>query len=232
MIERVPSGIPGLDQLLGGGFVKRRHTLVCGGPGTGKTTLGFEFLYRGANKYGDKGLFLSLEQSPARVVESAKNLFHKWDWDKQLEENILVTRLPIEDFKDTHQLIKEYVEKNNVKRVVIDSLTIMRLYFRNEDAYRNNLYELMNFMAEMDCTSLMTLEKTVNKRTSAQYQIEEFISDGVINLYHVPKERDRVRVLEIIKMRDTDHSTRLSPFKITSEGLMISPDAQMFGNID
>ena len=86
MISRVPSGIPGLDQLLGGGFVRRRHTIVCGGPGTGKTTLGFEFLYKGAANYKEKGLYLSLEQSPERVVEGAKNLFNKWDWDKNLKK--------------------------------------------------------------------------------------------------------------------------------------------------
>ncbi len=232
MIERVPTGIVGLDQLLGGGFVKRRHTLICGGPGTGKTTLGFEFLYRGASEFNDRGLFLSLEQSPRRVVEMAKNLFSKWDWDKHLEQDIMVTRVPLEDFNHIHDIIREYVEKNDVKRIFLDSLSLLRLYFRNEDAYRNNLYELLNFLGDVDCTSLLSLEKAVNKRSSTQYQIEEFIADGIINLYFVPKERDRVRVLEILKMRDTDHSTRLSPFKITPEGLMISPEAQMFGNID
>ncbi|MBU0762808.1 MAG: hypothetical protein KKD39_07255 [Candidatus Altiarchaeota archaeon] len=232
MIERVPSGIPGLDQLLGGGFVKKRHTIVCGGPGTGKTTLGFEYLYRGASQYKEKGLFMSLEQSPERIVEGAKNLFNKWEWDKHLGKNIMITRIPLDDFNNIQDLLREYVEGNNVKRIVIDSLTLLKLYFRNQDAYRKHLYELLNAMGEMECTSLMTLEKSVNKRTITQYEIEEFISDGIINLYFVPKERDRIRVLEILKMRDTDHSTRLSPFRITTDGLMISPEAQMFGNID
>ena len=232
MVERVPTGIPGLDELLGGGFVKRRHVVISGGPGSGKTTLGYEFLYRGAEQYGDKGLFVSLEQSPERVVEGAKALFSAWDWDKHLAEKIAVTRVQIDDFTHLQDIIGNYVKEQGVKRLVLDSLTLLRLYFRGEDAYRNNLYELLTFLGDLDCTTLLTLEKSINKRADSQYDLEEFVADGVINMYLVPKERDRLRVLEIVKMRDTNHSTRLSPFKITPDGLMISPDAQMFGEIE
>jgi KaiC/GvpD/RAD55 family RecA-like ATPase len=232
MMERVTTGIPGLDQLLGGGFVKRRHVVICGGPGTGKTTLGYEFLYRGASQYNEKGLFVSLEQSPRRVVEGAKALFSKWDWDAQLKDNIVVTRIQVDDFNHLQDIIGNYVNEQGVKRVVIDSLTLLRLYFRNEDAYRNNLYELLAFLSDLDCTTLLTLEKSANKRADAKYEMEEFVADGVINIYLVPKENDRLRVLEIVKMRDTNHSTKLCPFKITPDGLMINPDARMFGEVD
>ncbi len=232
MVDKVPTGIPGLDQLLGGGFVKRRHTIICGGPGSGKTTLAYEFLYRGAAEYGDKGLFLSLEQSPDRVVDGAKALFSNWDWDKYLDDMIKVTRIHVDDFSNIQDIIGDYVSNQGVSRIVIDSLTLLRLFFRSDDAYRNNLYELLTYIGNLDCTSLMTLEKSTNRRSDAEYQMEEFVADGIINLYLVPKERDRLRVLEIIKMRDTNHSTRLCPFKITSDGLMISPEAQMFGEVE
>ncbi len=232
MVERVQTGIPGLDELLGGGFIRRRHVVICGGPGTGKTTLAYEFLYRGAEQYGEKGLFVSLEQSPERVVDGAKALFSSWDWDRHLDSNIVVTRVQIDDFTHLQDIIGNYVKEHGVKRVALDSLTLLRLYFRGEDAYRNNLYELLTFLGDLDCTTLLTLEKAMNRRSDAQYDMEEFVADGVINMYLVPKERDRLRVLEIVKMRDTDHSTRLSPFKITPDGLMISPDAQMFGDIE
>jgi KaiC/GvpD/RAD55 family RecA-like ATPase len=230
--ERVPTGIPGLDELLGGGLVQRHSVIVSGGPGSGKTTFSYEFLYRGASQYNEKGLFVSLEQGTERVVKTAKELFKGWEWDRYLESHITITRIRIDDFNRLQDIIGQYVRENGVKRVVVDSLTLLRLYFRGEDAYRNNLYELMSYLADLDCTTVLTLEKSVNKRSEAVFDMEEFVADGVVNIYLVPKERDRLRVLEIVKMRDTDHSTRLCPFKITSEGLMISADAPMFGEVD
>ncbi len=230
-MERVPTGIEGLDELLNGGFVKKRHILVCGGPGTGKTTIGYEFLYRGAEKFSEKGLFISLEQPPDRVVEGAKALFTNWDWDTHLSGNLIFTRILRDDFDNLQQVIEGYVKEHDVKRVVIDSLTILKLYFRSDDAYRNNLYELLDFLGNLDCTSVLISEKSHTSRGDAVFDMEEFVADGVISLYLVPKERDRLRVLEIVKMRDVDHSTKLCPFKITSEGLLISPDAPMFRDV-
>lgn len=232
MVERVPTGITGLDELLGGGFVKKRHVIICGGPGSGKTTLGYEFLYRGAEQYNERGLFVSLEQSPERVVEGAKAVFNKWDWDKHLDSDIVVTRVQVDDLNHVQDIIGDYVKEHGVKRIVVDSLTLLRLYFRSDDAYRNNLYELLTFLGNLNCTALLTLEKSINRRADVNYDMEEFVADGVINMYLVPRERDRLRVLEIIKMRDTDHSTRLCPFKITSDGLMITPEARMFGEVE
>jgi KaiC/GvpD/RAD55 family RecA-like ATPase len=231
-LERVPTGIRGLDELLGGGFIQGHSIILCGGPGTGKTTLAYEFLYKGAAQYGEKGLFVSLEQGPERIVKSAKALFSAWEWDRYLDSHLTITRVKIDDFNRIKDIIGGYVQENNVKRVVLDSLTLLKLAFRGDDAYRNNLYELLMYLEDLDCTSLMTLEKSANRRSEARFDMEEFVSDGVINIYLVPKERDRLRVLEIIKMRDTNHSTKLCPFKITNEGLMISPEAPMFGEID
>ena len=229
-LERVLTGIEGLDKLLNGGFVRNRHIILSGGPGTGKTSFCYEFLYNGAENYGEKGLFISLEQSPERVVEGAKALFD-WDWDKHLGENIIFTRIRRDDFASLREIISSYVQQHGVKRVILDSLSILRLYFRDEDTYRNNLFELIEFLSELDCTSILVREAATNRREAAVYGLEEFVGDGVMNLYLIPKEADRVRVLEILKMRDTDHSSRLIPFKLTSEGIMLTPEAHMFGKV-
>ena len=208
------------------------RVLICGGPGSGKTTLLYEYLYRGAAQYNDKGLFVSLEQSPERLIKNAKALFSNWEWDRYLRSHITITRINIDDFNHLQDIIGNYVEKNGIRRVVIDSLTLLRLYFRADEAYRSNLFELLTYLGDLDCTCLLALEKSMSKRSEVKFDMEEFLADGVLNMYLIPKERDRLRVLEILKMRETNHSTRLCPFKITSEGIMISSDAQMFGDIE
>jgi KaiC/GvpD/RAD55 family RecA-like ATPase len=230
MVDRVLTGIEGLDKLLNGGLVKKRHVILCGGPGTGKTSFAYEYLYKGAELYDDKGLFLSLEQSPERVVEGAKTLL-KWDWDKHLDKNILFTRIVRDDFDSIIKVVEGYVKDHDVSRVVVDSLTLLKLYFRSDDAYRNHLFELLDFLGNLDCTTILTSEQSSNRREEARYGIEQFVGDGVINLYLVPKENDRLRVLEILKMRDTDHSSRLVPFKLTNDGIMISAEAHLFTDV-
>jgi len=224
-MERVPTGIAGLDEMLNGGFIKNRHVVVCGGPGTGKTSMGYEFLYKGAKDQGDKGLFISLEQSPDRVVAGAKALFEKWDWDKMLKENkILITRLDRDDFANLPEVIESYVKTKEVRRVVIDSCTLLQLYFRNEDSYRNIMYELLEFFSSLDCNVLMTAERSHTKRGESSFGMEEFIADGVVMLYSIPKDNKRFTAVEILKMRDTSHSTNLVPFKITKDGIIVYPN--------
>lgn len=231
MTERVKTGIEGLDELLNGGLVKNRHVILSGGPGCGKTTFGYEFLYKGAQEYGEKGLFMSLEQSPQRVVEGAKRIF-EFDWDKHLGENILVTRISRTDFDNLTKIVEGFVTEHDVKRVVVDSVTLLKLFFNDEDAYRNYLFDFLDFLGGLDCTSILPYEKSQTTREDNTYDIEEFVADGVINLYFIPRERDRLRVLEIMKMRETEHSSRLVPFKITENGIMINPEAPLFTDMD
>jgi circadian clock protein KaiC len=74
-MEKLRTGISGLDEMLNGGIPKKRHIAVFGGPGTGKTSLAFEYLYHGANEEDQNGLYLTLEESPEDIVENMKNQF-------------------------------------------------------------------------------------------------------------------------------------------------------------
>jgi len=231
-IKRAPFGIQGLDEMLHGGLVFGRSVLMTGGPGAGKTSFAYHFLFKGAEQFGEKGLFVSLEQPVERVVEGAKRLF-QWDWDSAIaEEKLVFTRIQRDDFNGLAQLIEGYVEQNEIRRVAIDNTALLRLFYRGEDAFRNHLYELIDSLATLECTTLLLSEKSYTKRGEASYGIEEFIADGVINLYLVPKETTRLRVLEITKMRDTKHSMNLVPFQITPQGIEVSPSAGLFTEVE
>nr|MDO8090125.1 ATPase domain-containing protein [Candidatus Sigynarchaeota archaeon] len=86
-VETVPSGIPGLDEMLNGGFPRGRAILVSGGPGTGKSILSAQFIYNGAHQHGIPGIIVSLEE-PAKTIKENLSSFG-WDLDKLIDENLL-----------------------------------------------------------------------------------------------------------------------------------------------
>ena len=223
MVDRVPTGIEGLDEMLGGGFLKKRHVLVIGGPGTGKTTFAMEFLYRGA-KLGDKGLFVMLEEKPEKFME---NLSQGLDWDLEGEVrrgNIELVSVDSFSWDRLSDVLQSYITRHKVKRVVIDTLTLLRLNTKDEFEFRRQLIGLIGFLEGLDCTVLFTAEAPYPTREGAVYALEEFIVDGVIALYNIPIKNERRRALEILKMRGVQHSDSMYPFKITKSGLVIYPE--------
>lgn len=218
-VKRITSGVEGLDQILKGGFPDRHQILVCGGPGTGKTLFGLQYLYMGAEK-GEQGLFISLEERPASIIENAKATFG-WDWDKHLGKKLTVTGIQKYNFENFSDTIQSYVEEHGAKRVVIDSATLLKLFFKSDFEYRKSLFELLDFLETLDCTVVVTSERSFTNREQAQFSIEEFVADGVIVLYSSPKGNERVRALEVLKMRGVNHKMNLVPFKITGKGLVV-----------
>ena len=220
-IPRVPTGIKGLDEMLGGGLLKKRHVLVTGGPGSGKTTFAMQFLYNGAEKFGDKGLFISLEEKSEKLVENLSQGFN-WDLEKHLREgNIVITTVDKFDWDTLTDMLQSYVTRHKVRRVVIDPLTILRLNTRDTFEFRRKLIGLLGFLENLDCTVLLTSESQSLTREASTYTLEEFVVDGVIVLYNIPVRNERRRALEIVKMRGVAHSNNIYPFKITPNGIVV-----------
>ncbi len=221
MAERVPTGITELDNMLGGGFLPKRNILVTGGPGTGKTTFCMEFLYRGAEQFNEKGLFVSLEEKQDRLVD---NLSQGLDWDlrKHIEGGAIVM-VTVENFSWEHlaDTLQAYITRHGVKRVVIDSLTLLKMNTKDPFEFRRNFIGLMGFLDNLDCTTIVTAESNFMTREKASYSLEEFIVDGVIVLYNLPIKNERRRALEILKMRGVKHSNSMFPFKITESGVVV-----------
>ncbi len=234
MRAKVPVGIEGVDKMLFGGIPKYNQVILAGGPGSGKTLFGFEFIYKGA-KLGEPGLFFSLEEQPQMILENVKEAFSEFtDLDKLIEEKKIV----IYDTSDIRAYLKNngegsmysfgklvsdiesVINATKAKRIVIDSLSLIKLLMPDELEYRNVSIDLVSTLRRLDITSLLIVEINTAEKSQIQFQPEFFIYDGIITMYSSGEEgANRALTLEIIKMRGTKHSRTTVPYEITSNGL-------------
>jgi KaiC/GvpD/RAD55 family RecA-like ATPase len=228
-MDRVKTGIAGLDEMLNGGIPAKRHVAVYGGPGSGKSSFSFEFLYRGA-KEGENGLYITLEETIEDITENMRSTFPMiTDVNKMLEEKKLEIVKPDRlDLESVANLLEDRITNNNLQRAVIDSSTMIRMSFAGELEYRQTLFEFLSLLRNLDVTTLTTVEAQTSKRSEMKYDIEHFVMDGIINLYNLDREDRRIRALEIFKMRGTDHSRDLVPFKVTPSGIKVYVGEKVF----
>lgn len=228
-MDRVSTGITGLDDMLNGGIPAGRHVALYGGPGAGKTSFCFEFLYRGA-KAGESGLYISLEETTEDILENMKSTFPMFTDAPQLvaEKKLEIVKPDKLDLEEVANILEDRITTNGIKRAVIDSATMIRMSFGTEIEYRQTLFEFLSLLRNLDVTSITTVEASSARREEMTFDIEHFVMDGIINLYNLDREDRRVRALEIFKMRGTDHSRDLVPFKVTPQGFKVYVGEKVF----
>ena len=228
-MDRVKTGIAGLDEMLNGGIPAGRHVALYGGPGAGKTSFCYEFLYRGALE-GEPGLYVSLEETTEDILENMKSTFPMLtETSKLVEENKIEIVKPDKlDLEEVANLLEDRITTNGIKRAVIDSATMIRMSFATEIEYRQTLFEFLSLLRNLDVTSITTVEASTARRDEMKFDIEHFVMDGIINLYNLDREDRRVRALEVFKMRGTDHSRELVPFKVTPQGFKVYVGEKVF----
>lgn len=228
-MDRVQTGIAGMDDMLNGGIPAGRHVALYGGPGAGKTSFCFEYLYRGA-KLGEPGLYITLEETTEDIIENMKSTFPMLSDTTDLIANksLEIVKPDKLDLEDVANILEDRITSNGIKRAVIDSATMIRMSFATEIEYRQTLFEFLSLLRNLDVTSITTVEASTSKRDEMKYDIEHFVMDGIINLYNLDREDRRVRALEIFKMRGTDHSRDLVPFKVTPQGIKVYTGEKVF----
>ncbi len=225
---RVPTGIYGVDELIGGGLLKNSITLVAGHCGTGKTTFATQFLYNGA-KRGEPGLFVSLETEPNELARHMQQL--NPDTDALLRERkIVIIKPDIQHFDKLKKRIEDEVDRMGAKRVVIGPFSFISEYFANVYDARKALADLRRDMIKFDCTALALSDIKEGEKTYSTTGFEEFVAHGVIVLDLVFKSDSNtfVRTIQIRKMENTSHSMKLVPIEITEDGIKAYPDAEVF----
>lgn len=227
---RATTGIEGLDDVLGGGFPQGHFFLIEGVPGTGKTTVGLQFLMAGA-KLGEKVLYVTLSESAAEIQKVARS--HRWS----LEGVTIFEFTPTEDslrpedqysafhpseieFQDTTQTILKQVEDVQPKRVVLDSLSELRLLARDSLRYRRQILALKQFFTNRNCTVAL-----LDDRTSSQHDLQlQSIAHGVLSLEKVYREFGKTRRrLQVEKMRGSTYREGFHDYSIRTGGVVVFP---------
>jgi KaiC/GvpD/RAD55 family RecA-like ATPase len=224
-LERVKTGIKGLDDIMQGGIPKGSNVLLSGGSGTCKTITGLSFIYNGAKDFGEPGLFVSMEENIKNIVWNMES----FGWDiKQLQDSNLMKIYKLKlspknniekqieaELKTISSIIKEI----GAKRLVVDSTTAFAIWLGEPGLIRSVLYEFVDGLKELGCTTLLISETKGDRLSFSAFGVEEFVADGVIALYFTPPHRS----VFVRKMRGTNHSKSVHPFEISSKGIAINP---------
>ncbi len=228
-ISRCPTGIAGLDELLGGGFPRGAAVIVAGAPGTGKTVFSAKFIYEGAKKYGEAGVYLSFLESRKEFMDFMSSLSMNFEelerkgLFKYVEGVEVVTEdAAVEVIKD---LIAE-VARIKAKRVVIDSTSAIIQAFREGEVREALKDMLISGLKRLGVTSLLILEASEEAKIGEA--VEEFLADGVIILKARSSGGFLVREMEIRKMRGSPIPYSRIPFDIVGgEGIRLYPPVRL-----
>ncbi len=217
--ERVSSGIPGLDKMISGGLVRRSTNLVTGGTGTGKTTFCTQFLLEGIKK-GEPGVYLTMEEDPEDIKEDMK--LYGWDLGK-FEKNgklKIVYQNPFE-VSDVSARLVEAIKDIKAKRAVIDPISLMGLYIKDEASVRKKFYHITRILKEAGVTSIITSEILEDSKALSRDGVIEFVVDGVIILTFLGLGETSDRSVMIRKMRRTKHGTNAYKLFMGKKGLVV-----------
>ncbi len=251
LVNRVSTGVPGLDALIGGGIPSGSAVLLLGTPGTGKSIFGLQYLYSGAQS-GQSGLYVSFEQTPDELRKQA--LLFGWDFEP-LEKisRIAFLRIPVDEpVVDVFTLIEQAAKSVSAERIVIDSLGILAinseiyalpLLLSQEEAelkYRTYktrekvmlrgsgenktqrlVYLFVRKLKALGTTTLFVGDAVANDGVFSRDGVSEYAVDGVIALRNLNLGQTVYRSLEVRKMRFTSHAKEPFTYEITPRGIEI-----------
>lgn len=232
-VEKVFTGIKGLDEVLMGGVPKGRSTLITGGTGTGKTVILNEFLYRGITQFKENGAYVAFEESKRDVINNVKGF--GWNYGSLIASKKLafvdasaLREVTFEsgknyDLSPLIERIKYALKKVKAKRLIIDGLDNLFARFQNKEAVRQALYQITAELKDLGVTVLMTAEKLGSDKGLSRYGVEEFVADGVIEIELIKGQQQFLRRMFVLKFRGTSFRSGITEFEITDQGMIVYP---------
>jgi circadian clock protein KaiC len=223
-MERVKTGISGLDEMLGGGFLKNTANLVEGAPGTGKTTLGMQFIYNGIMQYNEPGLILTFEEFPKQYYQDAAAF--GWDFVELEKKGLLKVVMTSPetsqmDLKSVGGIIETHIDQMGVKRVIIDSISHFSRLTQDPVQLRSLEFDFINALKREQLTCLLTHESPVLLGESAEELGIGFLVDSYTILRYVEIESIIRKALLVLKMRGSNHAKDIRQYDITEHGFEV-----------
>jgi len=250
-MERASSGVKGLDDILEGGFPKARTILIVGSPGSGKTILAIQFLRAGALK-GERSIYVTFDERPEQVKENMSDF--SWDLDRLEAEGkimfvdatpfrrmktaatsgpegraglLTVDALPEITLRALVENVRRLAEEEDVTRLVIDPITSLSVRYQSPVKRRRAMLMLFDALSSTGATCLVTSELRTSMLTR-KFQLEEYLSQGVVLMRTGIHEGNVVRAVQVEKMRGIAHDTQLRPYLIGQNGIEVFAKDKVF----
>jgi len=221
--ERLATGIQGLDKMLRGGFLPGTVILVRGAPGTGKTSLAFQFLIEGARQ-GKLGLFVTFEEFPDSLYRDAESLGFDLQALERAGKLQLIFTSPavfLESLRDPKSVLYRRLMDTAIHRAVVDSVTHFAQLTGDRIELRKIYAMLVNSLHREQITTLLLSEERRNEYRRADRSALSFITDGIILLRYVEVESEIQRAIVVLKLRGSDHAHEICHYTIDEGGLSI-----------
>jgi circadian clock protein KaiC len=231
-IPRVDVGIEGLDSMIQGGVPERSLMVAIGSAGTGKSTLGLQFLQH-ALAAGERAVFIALEESREAVLASADE--RGWDFSGHAERGdlALVDLDPIEmanSLSSIRDELPDLVAEFGASRLVLDSVSLLEMMYDDQAERRTEIYDFTRGLEDAGVTTLLISEADETTPYASRFGIIEYLTDAVFVLQYIRGEdfRETRLGIEIVKIRNANHSREMKPYELTGEGIEVYRQANIF----
>ncbi|MFH0861514.1 MAG: ATPase domain-containing protein [Candidatus Altiarchaeota archaeon] len=232
MEERIKTGISGYDNLLGGGFVPHSVNLICGCSGSGKTLFTMSYLYNGVQQFGQRGVYITLEEMKDNIIRDSKAVgmdVGAVDDEKlmiydmsSLRLNAVQTSDEIDSNESPLRLdnLLEFIRLNysDVARLGLDSIVPIAIAYHDEHVFRAELFRFMMSLKQMGITVVFTTEIALSSNDTSRFGMEDFLADSV-TLLRVREEWGRQ--IKVHKIRGSNHMRNFVDYDISSSGIKV-----------
>ncbi|MEM3445296.1 MAG: ATPase domain-containing protein [Thermoplasmata archaeon] len=242
-MDRVPTGIQGFDELINGGFPEGSINVISGPAGAAKSLFALHFVINGAEKYNENGVYFTVEEAAESLIKTAR--IFGFPIDKLIQEKkvfiIDLGRLKeergdgVEEFEkeeivnfDTiKNFLTNFIAAAGIKRVVLDSLNGVAIYYKTGEQLRAEIFRFMRFLRAKGVTSVIVSESLVRSGEDTKSGIETFIGDSIIAMGLEKFEGEYRRTITVVKMRHTRHDTATHPFLIGENGIEVASEMNL-----